>query len=94
MIYLKLHFSDQPGRQVDLSRVLPNKEVFWLNLDEGYFACQVNSSERYLKVFKLSRLCDGFEDCWRASDELADELKCSLDCDGTCGENGVCLTSG
>ena len=54
-----LLYDDQPGRQVDLSNVLPTSELFWLNLEEGYFACQVNASEKYLKLFKLSRLCDG-----------------------------------
>ena len=52
-------FSQQPGRQVDLSEVLPTEELFWLNLEEGYFACQLNQSENFLKIFKLSRLCDG-----------------------------------
>ena len=27
-------FREQPGRQVDLSQVLPTKELFWLNLEE------------------------------------------------------------
>ena len=36
-------FREQPGRQIDLSQVLPTKELFWLNLEEvgvthrGYF---------------------------------------------------------
>ena len=30
-------FREQPGRQIDLSQVLPTKELFWLNLEEvGY----------------------------------------------------------
>ena len=68
-------FSQQPGRQVDLSKVLPTQELFWLNLEEGYFACQLNQSEKFLKIFKISRLCDYKEDCWRGSDELYDELR-------------------
>ena len=27
-------FREQPGRQIDLSQVLPTKELFWLNLEE------------------------------------------------------------
>ena len=68
-------FSQQPGRQVDLSKVLPTQELFWLNLEEGYFACQLNQSEKFLKIFKISRLCDYKEDCWQGSDELYDELR-------------------
>ena len=68
-------FSQQPGRQVDLSKVLPTQELFWLNLEEGYFACQLNMSEKFLKIFKISRLCDYKEDCWQGSDELYDELR-------------------
>jgi hypothetical protein len=51
------------------------QELFWLNLEEGYFACQFNSSEQFLKIFRLSRLCDGVSDCFQASDELRDYLK-------------------
>ena len=68
-------FSNQPGRQVDLSEVLPTEELFWLNLEEGYFACQLNESEKFLKIFKISRLCDYKEDCYQGSDELYDELR-------------------
>ena len=68
-------FSQQPGRQVDLSKILPTEELFWLNLEEGYFACQLNQSENFLKIFKLSRLCDGREDCYQGSDELSDDLR-------------------
>ena len=68
-------FSQQPGRQVDLSKILPTEELFWLNLEEGYFACQLNQSENFLKIFKLSRLCDGKGDCYQSSDELRDELR-------------------
>ena len=68
-------FSNQPGRQVDLSGVLPTEELFWLNLEEGYFACQLNQSEKFLKIFKLSRLCDGKEDCYQGSDEPREDLR-------------------
>ena len=30
----------QHGRQIDLTAALPTGEVFWLNFEEGYFACQ------------------------------------------------------
>ena len=26
--------------QIDLTGALPTEEVFWLNFEEGYFACQ------------------------------------------------------
>ena len=86
-----LLYNDQPGRQVDLTKVLPTTEVFWLNIEESYFACQVNASEKYLKIFKLSRLCDGNEDCYQGSDELSENHKCSSKCPTPCGSNGVCL---
>ena len=47
-----LLYPQQPGRQVDLTHVLPTTELFWLNIEEGYFACQVNSSEKYLLAEK------------------------------------------
>ena len=68
-------FANQPGRQIDLSEVLNTDELFWLNLEEGYFACQLNQSENFLKIFKLSRLCDGRDDCYQGSDELSDDLR-------------------
>jgi len=85
-------FSNQPGRQIDLSDILPTEELFWLNLEEGYFACQLNESEKFLKIFRISRLCDYKEDCYKGSDELQKDLRCSTDCDPPC-LNGVCLSS-
>ena len=74
--------------------MLPTEELFWLNIEEGYFACQVsrylglsrniyniyipfqlNQSQKFLKIFKISRLCDFTEDCYQGSDELSDELR-------------------
>lgn len=54
-----------------------SQEVFFLNLEDGYFGCQVNESTDYLQLFELSKLCDGSQDCYRGSDELHDKLKCS-----------------
>jgi len=85
-------FSNQPGRQIDLSDILPTEELFWLNLEEGYFACQLNESEKFLKIFRISRLCDYKEDCYKGSDELQKDLRCSTGCDPPC-LNGVCLSS-
>lgn len=52
-------------------------EVFFLNLEDGYFGCQVNESVEFLQIYELSRLCDGLQDCYMGSDEKRKELKCS-----------------
>lgn len=53
------------------------REIFLLNLEDGYFGCQVNDSADFLQLFELSQLCDGRPQCFRGSDELSLELKCS-----------------
>lgn len=53
------------------------REVFFLNLEDGYFGCQVNESTQILQLYELSKLCDGVSDCYKASDELRAELKCT-----------------
>ncbi|CAH1986489.1 unnamed protein product [Acanthoscelides obtectus] len=53
------------------------REVFFLNLEDGYFGCQVNESTDVLQLFELSKLCDGTPNCYLGSDELAKELKCT-----------------
>lgn len=53
------------------------REVFFLNLEDGYFGCQVNESTDYLQLFELSRICDGRSDCFMGSDEQSKELKCT-----------------
>ncbi|XP_038215243.1 fibrillin-1-like [Zerene cesonia] len=71
------------------------REVFFLNLEDGYFGCQVNESTQILQLYELSKLCDGVPDCYKASDELRTELKCSDDCtkeDGARCINGACLS--
>uniref|UniRef100_A0A8D8VM32 Neurogenic locus Notch protein n=1 Tax=Cacopsylla melanoneura TaxID=428564 RepID=A0A8D8VM32_9HEMI len=72
------------------------REIFFLNLEDGYFGCQVNQSTEVLQLYELSRLCDGVHDCYLGSDELKKELKCTSDCvssDGTRCQNGACLDS-
>lgn len=51
--------------------------MFFLNLEDGYFGCQVNESVEFLQIYELSRLCDGLQDCYMGSDELRKELKCT-----------------
>lgn len=52
------------------------QEIFLLNLEDGYFGCQVNESTDFLQLFELSRLCDGQSQCFQGTDEMALELKC------------------
>ena len=54
-----------------------SKEVFFVNLEEGFFGCQVNETADVLQIFKIKKLCDGVSDCFRGSDENSKELKCS-----------------
>ena len=53
------------------------KEVFFLNLEDGYFGCQVNESTEVLQLFDLSKLCDGVSSCFKSADENIRELKCT-----------------
>lgn len=53
------------------------REIFVLNLEDGYFGCQVNDSADFLQLFELSKLCDGAPQCFRGSDELSVQLKCT-----------------
>lgn len=53
------------------------QEIFLLNLEDGYFGCQVNESQDFLQLFELSRLCDGRTECYLGTDELATPLKCN-----------------
>lgn len=55
---------------------LVQREIFVLNLEDGYFGCQVNESTDFLQLFELSKLCDGTPQCFQGSDEVALELKC------------------
>ena len=52
------------------------REIFVLNLEDGYFGCQVNESTDFLQLFELSKLCDGIPQCFQGSDEVSLELKC------------------
>lgn len=53
------------------------REIFFLNLEDGYFGCQVNESTDVLQLYELSKLCDGTPNCYLGSDELRKELKCT-----------------
>ena len=57
-------FREQPGRQVDLSQVLPTKELFWLNLEEvgvmhrGSFKLRTRKQLERLSMVKISpKIC-------------------------------------
>lgn len=69
--------SSKQAQSQRISNTRLKRERFILNLEDGYFGCQVNESTEYLQIFELSKLCDGHADCYRSSDELADELKCT-----------------
>ncbi|XP_031780004.1 uncharacterized protein LOC116416313 isoform X2 [Nasonia vitripennis] len=60
-----------------LGRGGPRREVFFLNLEDGYFGCQVNASTDVLQLLQLSKLCDNHVDCFQGSDEHRDRLKCT-----------------
>ncbi|KAI2804698.1 hypothetical protein BLOT_003686 [Blomia tropicalis] len=71
------------------------REIFVLNLEDGYFGCQVNESADFLQLFELSKLCDGVPQCFFGSDEVTNELKCTdrNQCHPKLPKctNGVCL---
>jgi hypothetical protein len=51
--------------------------VFFLNLEDGYFGCQVNESTDVLQLLELSKLCDHHVDCYQGTDEQREKLKCT-----------------
>lgn len=51
--------------------------MFFLNLEDGYFGCQVNESTEVLQLLELSKLCDNHVDCYQGTDEQRDRLKCT-----------------
>lgn len=53
------------------------REVFFLNLEDGYFGCQVNESTDVLQLLELSKLCDHRVDCYQGADEQRNKLKCT-----------------
>lgn len=53
------------------------REVFFLNLEDGYFGCQVNESTDVLQLLELSKLCDHRADCYQGADEQRNKLKCT-----------------
>ncbi|KYM82455.1 hypothetical protein ALC53_06945 [Atta colombica] len=54
------------------------REVFFLNLEDGYFGCQVNESTDVLQLLELSKLCDHRVDCYQGVDEQRNKLKCTV----------------
>ena len=53
------------------------REVFFVNLEDGFFGCQVNASVDILQLFEISKLCDGTPNCYLGSDESNPQLKCT-----------------
>lgn len=78
-IYNLFFFSLQINAQYRPNYPSPylQREVFVLNLEDGFFGCQVNESVDILQLFELSKLCDGIPQCFLGSDEVANELKCT-----------------
>ena len=56
---------------------LKKREVFFVNLEDGFFGCQVNASVDILQLFEISKLCDGTPNCYLGSDESNPRLKCT-----------------
>ncbi|OQV25204.1 Fibrillin-1 [Hypsibius exemplaris] len=69
-----------------------SREVFVVNFELGFFACQLNASSDFLEVYSLSKLCDGVPDCFSGTDENRDYVPCSGECAPKCA-HGVCLKS-
>lgn len=57
-----------------------SREIFVVNFELGFFACQLNASSDFLEVYSLSRLCDGTRDCFSGTDENRDYVPCSSKC--------------
>eukprot|EP00095_Tigriopus_kingsejongensis_P012598 maker-scaffold642_size120736-snap-gene-0.27 protein:Tk12598 transcript:maker-scaffold642_size120736-snap-gene-0.27-mRNA-1 annotation:"GH13743" len=94
VVFLPISSGQLVGRQPnDLSI---DKGVFFLNVEDGFFGCQVNASVDVLQLFEISKLCDGVPDCYRGSDEANSQIKCTKDCLYTTGrhcQHGACLDS-
>ena len=61
----------------DLRTQQQQREVFFVNLEDGFFGCQVNASVDILQLFEISKLCDGTPNCYLGSDESNTKLKCT-----------------
>ena len=77
LVRILLLFLPTLGPPVHAQQFRGKNEVFFVNLEEGFFGCQVNESSEFLQIFKISNLCDGKSDCYLGSDENQKELKCS-----------------
>ena len=62
----------------------PRGEVFFVNLEDGFFGCQVNASVDVLQLFEISKLCDGTPQCYLGSDEQNEKLKCTSKLTSAC----------
>ena len=64
-------------RRINNRNDLKKREVFFVNLEDGFFGCQVNASVDILQLFEISKLCDGTPNCYLGSDESNPQLKCT-----------------
>ena len=65
------------SRRNNFNNDLRTSEVFFVNLEDGFFGCQVNASVDILQLFEISKLCDGTPNCYLGSDESNPQLKCT-----------------
>ena len=69
--------SSSSSYPIILPKMKNSREVFVVNFELGFFACQLNASSDFLEVYSLSRLCDGIPDCFGGTDENRDYVPCS-----------------
>ncbi|XP_014671478.1 PREDICTED: fibulin-1-like, partial [Priapulus caudatus] len=69
-----------------------NEDTFIVDLELGLFACQVETTSDQLRLFNISSMCDGVQDCINRMDEDSARLECRDNCNPEC-VNGACLNN-